>query len=197
MRSIPAHAGNTRGCGPRRRQWPVHPRSRGEHMSATMAGSSPPGPSPLTRGTRRFLTVNLPGVRSIPAHAGNTGPTGPVRHAPPVHPRSRGEHVWRRCQCQGQGGPSPLTRGTRQPSWACGAARSVHPRSRGEHERHHELHNDGHLVHPRSRGEHSSILTVDTANYGPSPLTRGTRPISRKVLQRVRSIPAHAGNTCR
>ncbi len=93
MRSIPAHAGNTSLSSIRPLRWPVHPRSRGEHVVDT-------------RCLRRFL-------RSIPAHAGNTPPWPPRWSSVPVHPRSRGEHASFSGNVVSSSGPSPLTRGTR------------------------------------------------------------------------------------
>ena len=52
MRLIPAHAGSTRQCPPRRSSLWAHPRSRGEHLAALRVRDVNVGSSPLTRGAR-------------------------------------------------------------------------------------------------------------------------------------------------
>ena len=69
--SIPASAGNPRpGRAPRSKAW-VHPRERGESVTAAVAGVGGAGPSPRARGI--LLDRRVGGVlpRSIPASAGN------------------------------------------------------------------------------------------------------------------------------
>ena len=71
-RFTPAHAGNT-GLASGRFLCPrVHPRSRGEYVSAIVDTFAIPGSPPLTRGILTGNTnKNDPG-RFTPAHAGNT-----------------------------------------------------------------------------------------------------------------------------
>ena len=112
-RFIPARAGNT---DPEQREAatrPVHPRSRGEHSWARSSAVRVVGSSPLARGTRRRAGVHPRSRRFIPARAGNTGRPRPGSPPPPVHPRSRGEHVLMGRQRRGHLGSSPLARGTR------------------------------------------------------------------------------------
>ena len=71
---------------------PVHPRSRGEHLSFPRIGAPMDGSSPLPRGTLDGNAGNGQRCRFIPAPAGNTGPGQPAASTRPVHPRSRGEH---------------------------------------------------------------------------------------------------------
>ncbi len=116
-RSIPAHAGNTETRRPSSRPSAVHPRSRGEHASASSSTCASSGPSPLTRGTRQQMLGRRAQSRSIPAHAGNTATESERAGFWAVHPRSRGEHLADLVH-QGQAaGPSPLTRGTRRPAY--------------------------------------------------------------------------------
>ena len=92
-RFIPARAGNTRRLCRLGSRLPVHPRSRGEHHMAGFIAAAYFGSSPLARGTLLAGRTSPDVTRFIPARAGNT-PTGCVGlEAPPVHPRSRGEHV--------------------------------------------------------------------------------------------------------
>ena len=50
-------------------------------------------------------------------------------------------------------------------------------------------------AHPRSRGEHYFEVTRATAYRGSSPLARGTQVVQAPAFQRLRLIPARAGNT--
>ena len=152
-RFIPARAGNTPGAAGAGGSGPVHPRSRGEH---SVSGSLPiclTGSSPLARGTPRHRGGGAPLYRFIPARAGNTRPGDLVWASPPVHPRSRGEHIQIGQIAGAPNGSSPLARGTPGPGpgWASRCrfiparagntcpgrwwrtCASVHPRSRGEH----------------------------------------------------------------
>ena len=72
QRFIPALAGNTPGTSPATRQTAVHPRSRGEHLSAVSRVNSRAGSSPLSRGTQVMQAGNRVFSRFIPALAGNT-----------------------------------------------------------------------------------------------------------------------------
>ena len=92
-RFIPARAGNTEPLHHRHRDRSVHPRSRGEHPVAARRHEAENGSSPLARGTRRCGPPRRGTCRFIPARAGNTGCSPPRPCAPPVHPRSRGEHA--------------------------------------------------------------------------------------------------------
>ena len=153
LRFIPARAGNT--LRPQR-QLPLpsaHPRSRGEHLSRRVVADSPPGSSPLARGTLAFIVIMPFLVRLIPARAGNTSLQRPTEKEATAHPRSRGEHAIGLGSHSALDGSSPLARGTltarRNTSppkrliparagntyRAAGRSRrnSAHPRSRGEH----------------------------------------------------------------
>ena len=69
---IPAHAGSTeimRRSDPEAR---AHPRSRGEHAWYNGRKVYTSGSSPLTRGARPSMGVNLVNNGLIPAHAGST-----------------------------------------------------------------------------------------------------------------------------
>ena len=72
LRFIPARAGNTTGHRQPASAYPVHPRSRGEHVDVGPRGPSGAGSSPLARGTRVLLGITFGDVRFIPARAGNT-----------------------------------------------------------------------------------------------------------------------------
>ena len=171
-RLIPAHAGKTLPCSPRRSPARAHPRSRGENLVTTGSYDGNLGSSPLTRGKlrERIFHVVKPGL--IPAHAGKTW-SCPSRNARPwAHPRSRGENAGGRVSRVGARGSSPLTRGKRgtpKPSpRGCGLI-PAHAGKTGT--------GAGEVVtlgaHPRSRGENSCACVVRGERQGSSPLTRG------------------------
>ena len=111
-RLIPARAGNTPHARPRRYPSSAHPRSRGEHATATVHDLCLSGSSPLARGTHEPFPPSFFPPRLIPARAGNTQPTSRSCRSRPAHPRSRGEHSTVGSTISGFGGSSPLARGT-------------------------------------------------------------------------------------
>ena len=193
-RFIPARAGNTpvRPADPS--GWPVHPRSRGEHVLSAFMRSTWSGSSPLARGTPTRTGEGWQSDRFIPARAGNTTARRCRPRSRAVHPRSRGEHARPLRRGVVGGGSSPLARGTLPVALAALAAGRFIParagntswsRGRGR----------GGTVHPRSRGEHLYDDLDDGVKDGSSPLARGTHTMPRRDLVVIRFIPARAGNT--
>ena len=120
-RFIPARAGNTGPNPPPASGAPVHPRSRGEHHLALLAGRGSTGSSPLARGTLPQRTIEPAVARFIPARAGNTPRRCGTSRRSSVHPRSRGEHLAGGSAPMRCCGSSPLARGTPAPvSCYCG-----------------------------------------------------------------------------
>ena len=135
--------------------------------------SGPSGSSPLARGTPRPARCGpLPG-RLIPARAGNMLSPLPPVPALAAHPRSRGEH-WRTSIFRlGDGGSSPLARGTSR----CPILRRWPPRlipARAGNIRHQYPRRPAPTAHPRSRGEHHRVVRYLEPRRGSSPLARGT-----------------------
>ena len=193
-RFIPARAGNTppaRSCASR---GAVHPRSRGEHPRLHAPRASASGSSPLARGTHPRSALDGAPFRFIPARAGNTSPHARSLPSPPVHPRSRGEHVGINLELGLDDGSSPLARGTpagrapTRPSDRFIPARAGNTRGA-------RATPAARAVHPRSRGEHASALILLAAATGSSPLARGTRLHPGQGRIESRFIPARAGNT--
>ena len=91
-RFIPARAGNTPGGSGPGCSRPVHPRTRGEHSTATRFTRRPRGSSPHARGTHRTRRSSRAARRFIPARAGNTTRYRTTPYFEAVHPRTRGEH---------------------------------------------------------------------------------------------------------
>ena len=151
-RFIPAYAGNAAARGRHTRCTSVHPRIRGERARAPVAYMAKYGSSPHTRGTRRPESPLTPGLRFIPAYAGNAPGPRTTSADGSVHPRIRGERGVSPTPHLRNHGSSPHTRGTRPlrvivacvhrfipayagnangprgPSWTD----TVHPRIRGE-----------------------------------------------------------------
>ena len=193
-RFIPARAGNTAGAATRGGSRPVHPRSRGEHPRASATSPTAGGSSPLARGTRTCRRAPGGRIRFIPARAGNTPATGGASWPGSVHPRSRGEHVWRTSPLRRYLGSSPLARGTRPATMdAPGRHRFIPARAGNTHAAAGFPHEGP--VHPRSRGEHDMLAQVPGGIAGSSPLARGTPASPGCEAASERFIPARAGNT--
>ncbi len=94
LRSIPTPVGNTPGSTPGTRAPAVHPHTRGEHPVVLGGKFLAFGPSPHPWGTLEQVVAEGEGLRSIPTPVGNTWCTSSVPRATPVHPHTRGEHVW-------------------------------------------------------------------------------------------------------
>ena len=152
----------------------AHPRSRGEHVEPAEQRKMAAGSSPLTRGARPSMGVDLLYCGLIPAHAGSTSPISRLLPCCGAHPRSRGEHVSGGGSSGNAVGSSPLTRGALTtlkslvvwwgliPAHA-GSTRRIRPQTTLDR------------AHPRSRGEHSGVPLALTSLWGSSPLTRGAR----------------------
>ena len=193
-RFIPARAGNTGAHDGAASPSPVHPRSRGEHRDCSILLGDGGGSSPLARGTlpRRARRRRTP--RFIPARAGNTRPPCSRPGAPPVHPRSRGEHPDSGRRRRAPTGSSPLARGTREAPAGPRLERRFIPARAGNTARTSAAPRRP-SVHPRSRGEHDNLIDLINSVDGSSPLARGT-PVGHALSSRgQRFIPARAGNT--
>ena len=174
FRFIPARAGNTSPPITSCAATPVHPRSRGEHVTIRGQAWNNYGSSPLARGTRGDAPEHEGSTRFIPARAGNTRAALPRPPETPVHPRSRGEHVGGGPRSACAAGSSPLARGTQRDVEGLRPCPSVHP---------------------RSRGEHSASNATTRQAIGSSPLARGTHGAGHHARSVRRFIPARAGNT--
>ncbi len=132
--------------------------------------------------------------RFIPARAGNTYTHWRLSVPGSVYPRSRGEHSKRCPHCGQLTGLSPLARGTLRPiSHGTRPPRFIPARAGNTAEI--QLRLAAVPVYPRSRGEHFLCTSSWINRCGLSPLARGTRECPLNDKQRVRFIPARAGNT--
>ena len=175
-RFIPAGAGNTQMLQSIQMQHPVHPRRRGEHVSAGPAAVGGSGSSPQARGTQPVHATHQVSNRFIPAGAGNTSLVVRRRVPTPVHPRRRGEHVWQAGGARMTDGSSPQARGTRALTGPFSCCPRFIPAGAGNTSRISGLRRMD-AVHPRRRGEHSrSPMDADSAS-GSSPQARGTHGV--------------------
>ena len=155
-RFIPARAGNTLQRSSAWRSWPVHPRPRGEHLSAVPLVSLPSGSSPPARGTHEALKRLLYGDRFIPARAGNTRPGFGGSFPRPVHPRPRGEHDRPTALLSERFGSSPPARGTPVRVHGANGRRRFIP-ARAGNTFVQTMSPRSSTVHPRPRGEHGRV----------------------------------------
>ena len=95
-------------------------------------------------------------VRFIPALAGNTSDCAKNSIAPTVHPRARGEHLYRQPQRVAIIGSSPRSRGTHRTQVLHRMARRFIPALAGNTN---VMNGKDSIVsvHPRARGEHNVI----------------------------------------
>ena len=192
-RFIPACAGNAFTGELVASAHTVHPRMRGERVVALTRGVYGVGSSPHARGTPDAHDAETVQRRFIPACAGN------ARHSPSgsscqsVHPRMRGERMWRRSDTVGVRGSSPHARGTRQLLPGHLIEVRFIPACAGNAQYRHRiaLHE---TVHPRMRGERYPALEAVSRAPGSSPHARGTRTDKVVVDDIRRFIPACAGN---
>ena len=112
-----------------------------------------------------------------------------------VYPRSRGELSQKASSRVFALGLSPLTRGTRQAARVATKTEGSIPAHAGNSGCFRVVIDMG-AVYPRSRGELSFCVSAFSLAIGLSPLTRGTPHLFPIDTFRLRSIPAHAGNSC-
>jgi hypothetical protein len=89
----------------------VHPRGRGEQTSTLSLENAVAGPSPRTRGAASKSEAAPAKSGSIPADAGSRPDGSSRRINSRVHPRGRGEQVFKAVQALAKWGPSPRARG--------------------------------------------------------------------------------------
>ena len=112
---------------------------------------------------------------------------------PSAHPRSRGEHFFKRPGGIFHAGSSPLARGTLHERRRVRKLHRLIPARAGNTISMSKTPGGG-LAHPRSRGEHLDSLVACLHQVGSSPLARGTPRTKSAVHSKVRLIPARAGN---
>ena len=176
------------------RNFPAHPRSRGENAVSDPHSRTAYGSSPLTRGKLGAIAHPVGPLRLIPAHAGKTPLYGVATCPSAAHPRSRGENRTRRTGESMGSGSSPLTRGKPPEDGSLARALRLIPAHAGKTSSTPSSPKQK-RAHPRSRGENSTVCPSWQKQRGSSPLTRGKRVVRAQVAVTPRLIPAHAGKT--
>ena len=110
-RFIPAFAGTTPSCAVAAATTTVHPRVRGDHISARRTCSTMRGSSPRSRGPLDPVAQVGLVARFIPAFAGTTTHQRPFGRWITVHPRVRGDHKRKYPRAEVTDGSSPRSRG--------------------------------------------------------------------------------------
>ncbi len=172
-RFIPTHVGNTDDLKRFVVHRPVHPHTRGEHITEITDSPTRFGSSPHTWGTQCDPYPDVSPRRFIPTHVGNTllNKIWPSRIS--VHPHTRGEHEGLVVVVLRPDGSSPHTRGTRHVSRGCRPDLRFIPTHVGN-TRTARRHDARCPVHPHTRGEHSSNSGFTSRSAGSSPHTWGT-----------------------
>ncbi|SEP57027.1 hypothetical protein SAMN05421693_10163 [Ectothiorhodospira magna] len=171
----------------------VHPRTCGERMTSVSVSSCTFGSSPHLRGTPARFEPGRPGVRFIPAPAGNAGGLPRRSGGRPVHPRTCGERTMFCSWIAISVGSSPYLRGTRFLVVGVGLFNRFIPAPAGNAICH-ALDVGNKAVHPRTCGERVFKRARLMPRDGSSPHLRGTRPMGRGASTNHRFIPAPAGN---
>ena len=113
---------------------------------------------------------------------------------PSAHPRSRGEHFFKRPGGIFHAGSSPLARGTLHERRRVRKLHRLIPARAGNTISMSKTPGGG-LAHPRSRGEHLDSLVACLHQVGSSPLARGTHHGNLHPAHGPGLTPARAGNT--
>ncbi len=190
----PARAGSTarnaRSCGT---IW-THPRSRGEHPTASGWRDSNPDSPPLARGARIRLHKHLDGTGLTPARAGSTPAANSRWSRRRTHPRSRGEHCEERSLLRHDLDSPPLARGAPYCERVAGLEPGLTPARAGS-TRWVWPSATQRRTHPRSRGEHRRGRSGRTPCRDSPPLARGARATPPVAAGGGGLTPARAGST--
>jgi len=133
-------------------------------------------------------------MRFIPTHVGNTCHDKTAEKVSPVHPHTRGEHIYPIFMENVGHGSSPHTWGTHNHSHYSLLDGRFIPTHVGN-TRMPRLGHSAASVHPHTRGEHNAISGVALNNLGSSPHTWGTHGRRDHGPGERRFIPTHVGNT--
>ena len=190
--SIPACAGEPLPHGHNHADGTVYPRVCGGTRRRSMPPGRCGGLSPRVRGNRTGSEDVLRPAGSIPACAGEPIPLCSVASYLTVYPRVCGGTPRRRYPGTRGSGLSPRVRGNRGPSHSQGVPRGSIPACAGEPA---SASMPGALirVYPRVCGGTRQLLPEAPSQSGLSPRVRGNHGRQERLLRRLGSIPACAG----
>ena len=191
-RSIPAHAGEPWDGASRIWRKAVYPRPRGGTADESSTPCRMSGLSPPTRGNQVML-IGLPRFGgSIPAHAGEPTLPSVGWRASRVYPRPRGGTTVAETALMRVEGLSPPTRGNPRLVQSLHDGERSIPAHAGEpYPRASDLWRVS--VYPRPRGGTARSPAPTRKGRGLSPPTRGNLHCAVCAINRLGSIPAHAG----
>ena len=196
QRIIPAHAGQTFGSQSRIGTMPDHPRACGANGIIHGRNHADAGSSPRMRGKPIRSGEFFYHSRIIPAHAGQTRSSHPIRQYRSDYPRACGANDSLYHRLDFAHGSSPRMRGKLHGPRDGGRRLRIIPAHAGQTtsaSRHHRPITD----HPRACGANSTPTTRPPNSVGSSPRMRGKLQAGHRQHDTVRIIPAHAGQTCR
>ena len=173
---------------------PVHPHTRGEHMSLISGAVSLGGSSPHPWGTHDHGNDAGGYFRFIPTPVGNTARPRPDVKALAVHPHTRGEHPTTPHRPKPSGGSSPHPWGTHRHAFFVAFQFRFIPTPVGNTLTAEFL--EGiQAVHPHTRGEHLGNWHRQRIIDGSSPHPWGTPLQGIRLFGTQRFIPTPVGNT--
>ncbi len=192
-RFIPAPAGNGASMLPALLAFAVYPRACGERLTTAGESRAGGGLSPRLRGTVQHVISDVRHHRFIPAPAGNGSPNAISCKCSTVYPRACGE---RGVDCVSHVvflGLSPRLRGTDLLQSINVMVMRFIPAPAGNGHCEKVSYGCG-AVYPRACGERTGLVILPHRVFGLSPRLRGTGSASGVGNNRVRFIPAPAGN---
>ena len=191
---IPARAGKTIRLDPPGLDKGAHPRACGENLVTIHKGVLADGSSPRVRGKPDLAHGGLVHDRLIPARAGKTSSTTPIRSCSWAHPRACGENLVCGHGASAPRGSSPRVRGKLGGPVGFGDGGGLIPARAGKTRGGIRCRWSG-WAHPRACGENALRRTGATAQDGSSPRVRGKPGDGPAAGARPGLIPARAGKT--
>ena len=170
--SIPAQAGEPRSRAPARSRPGVYPRAGGGTICSISRRAMATGLSPRRRGNPWRTASSRSRMRSIPAQAGEPGPSRRCRSRHRVYPRAGGGTCGERAVEPRDGGLSPRRRGNRADPDDAHPRRGSIPAQAGEPSRGRRC-GTMHRVYPRAGGGTFLRRTGEDFDKGLSPRRRG------------------------
>ena len=173
---------------------PDHPRACGANVADWAALSAVAGSSPRVRGKRSRGWLRVSMSRIIPARAGQTGRPSMRTSAHTDHPRACGANGEPAKRLHITPGSSPRVRGKPRQWWDEHHAEQIIPARAGQ------THCLERVVfetpdHPRACGANTCNDSCNSPRIGSSPRVRGKLTAVASIRDRVRIIPARAGQT--
>ena len=180
LQRLPASAGSTSTHPPQRTPISDHPRIRGEHVIPNPLVGPMAGSSPHPRGALAGRDDLAPGLRIIPASAGNTRTECRCPASRRDHPRIRGEHARLGGALQTIYGSSPHPRGALHAGMVHDHQHRIIPASAGSTSPS-TAPASPNRDHPRIRREHDDVMILQDNFPGSSPRPRGAHSMTWHV----------------